>query len=103
MSSLDIPHAAMKDSITTLNLAAHWPLGRRDRDMINALACRTRPPLRTGTDLFAQGDRLTSIFLLLEGWAARYKMLEDGRPQIVNLLLPGHLLRARKRHGSGQS
>lgn len=91
MSSLDIPHAAMKDSITTLNLAAHWPLGRPDRDMINALACRTLAPLRTGTDLFAQGDRLTSIFLLLEGWAARYKMLEDGRRQIVSLLLPGDL------------
>ncbi|HUD93357.1 Crp/Fnr family transcriptional regulator [Sphingobium sp.] len=28
---------------------------------------------------------------MLDGWGARYKMLEDGRRQIVSLLLPGDL------------
>ena len=54
MSSLDIPQVAMKDSITAQKLAAHWPLGRRDRDVINGLAGRALQPLRTGTDLFTQ-------------------------------------------------
>ncbi|WP_234703160.1 Crp/Fnr family transcriptional regulator [Sphingobium chlorophenolicum] len=81
----------MNDSIIAVKLSAHWPLDRQNREAINRLVGRSAIPRRTGTDLFAQGDRLTSIFFLLEGWGARYKMLADGRRQIVSLLLPGDL------------
>lgn len=91
MSSLYMSAITMNDSITALKLAAHWPLDPRHREVINRLVGRPLQPLRIGSDLFAQGDQLRSIFFLLEGWAARYKMLEDGRRQIVSLLLPGDL------------
>lgn len=40
-------------------------------------------------DIISQGDRTAGVKLLLEGFACRYKMLEDGRRQIVALFVPG--------------
>ena len=47
--------------------------------------------LRTaaGEELACEGDRTEAVRLFLSGWAYRYKMLEDGRRQIVNFILPG--------------
>lgn len=42
-------------------------------------------------DLITEGDPPRAVNILLEGWAARTKMLADGRRQIVGLLLPGDL------------
>lgn len=42
-------------------------------------------------DLIKEGDRPENVFLLLEGWACRYKVLPDGRRQIMAYLLPGDL------------
>jgi CRP-like cAMP-binding protein len=42
-----------------------------------------------GQDLIAEGDRPDRIRIILSGWLARYKTLEDGRRQIVNFVLPG--------------
>ena len=42
-----------------------------------------------GQDLIVEGDRPDRIRVVLSGWLARYKMLEDGRRQIVNFILPG--------------
>jgi CRP-like cAMP-binding protein len=42
-----------------------------------------------GEDLICEGDRSESVRLFLSGWACRYKVLEDGRRQIVNFVLPG--------------
>ena len=46
---------------------------------------------RRGTDLIAEGDKPVSVFLLLEGWAFRYKSMVDGGRQIMAYLLPGDL------------
>lgn len=43
------------------------------------------------TDLFKEGDKPPCAHLLLDGWAARYKSLEDGRQQISAFLIPGDL------------
>lgn len=43
-----------------------------------------------GEDLVCEGDRAEKIRILLSGWASRYKMLEDGRRQIVGFVLPGN-------------
>lgn len=32
---------------------------------------------------------LTHVFVVAQGWAIRYRLLEDGRRQIVNVMLPG--------------
>lgn len=40
-------------------------------------------------DLISEGDKPGSTFIVLDGWACRYKMLPDGSRQIMAFLLPG--------------
>jgi CRP-like cAMP-binding protein len=40
-------------------------------------------------DLAAAGDRPTYVHVLLKGFACRYRLLEDGRRQIIAFMLPG--------------
>ena len=42
-------------------------------------------------DVITQGDKTGSVKLLLEGFACRYKVLEDGRRQVVAYFVPGDL------------
>ncbi|WP_407518820.1 Crp/Fnr family transcriptional regulator [Methylobacterium oryzisoli] len=49
---------------------------------------RTRR-VRPRDDIIHEGDAPTLINVVLEGWACRYKTLEDGRRQIIAYLLPG--------------
>jgi len=42
-----------------------------------------------GRDLITAGDADPPLFTLFSGWAFRFKMLPDGRRQILNFLLPG--------------
>ena len=42
-------------------------------------------------DLSREGDAPTAIFIMLRGWACRYKFLDDGRRQILAFFLPGDL------------
>lgn len=39
--------------------------------------------------IIREGDRPDRVHLVVEGWAARYKLLPDGARQITALLLPG--------------
>lgn len=40
-------------------------------------------------DLIREGDRPGPVFVILEGWACRYKILNNGTRQIVGYLMPG--------------
>jgi CRP/FNR family transcriptional regulator, anaerobic regulatory protein len=54
-----------------------------------------RPTVRRvqdGQTLYDQGDAAGSVYILLDGWAFRYRVLGDGRRQIVDFTLPGALL-----------
>lgn len=42
-------------------------------------------------DILVEGTELRSIVLLVEGWACRYKQLENGKRQITGVFLPGDL------------
>ena len=44
-----------------------------------------------GSVLISEGDKPTQVFMLLEGWAFRYKVTADGRRQIIGFLIPGDL------------
>ena len=48
-------------------------------------------PLKTRAheDIIREGEDPKSITVVLQGWACRYKQLEDGRRQIVSFFLPG--------------
>lgn len=40
-------------------------------------------------DLIREGDRPGPVFVVLEGWACRYKILPSGARQITAFLMPG--------------
>lgn len=44
-----------------------------------------------GSDIVRAGSAARRIYIIQSGWAARYRMLEDGRRQIVNFMLPGDI------------
>lgn len=45
-----------------------------------------------GTVILEEGTRSADLYTVLSGWAFRFKMLDDGRRQILNYLLPGDLV-----------
>jgi CRP-like cAMP-binding protein len=54
-------------------------------------SCKDVREVGAREDVIAQGDRTGGVKLLLEGFACRYKTLEDGRRQIVAYFVPGDL------------
>jgi|SRR4051812_37122059 CRP-like cAMP-binding protein len=44
-----------------------------------------------GQDIIRQGDKPTTVTLMLDGLACRYKLTEEGERQIVGVMVPGDL------------
>ena len=63
-------------------------LGEEDRKALHTLYddCREIGARR---NLIREGDRPDHVVLMIDGWAARYKLLPDGARQITAFLLPG--------------
>jgi CRP-like cAMP-binding protein len=51
--------------------------------------------VRPGQEIVSEGKRCTSVFLVTEGIAIRYRILRDGQRQILNFVLPGDFAGAR--------
>ena len=47
--------------------------------------------IEMGGDILCQGDKPTTVTLLLDGLACRYKLSEEGDRQIVGVMVPGDL------------
>jgi CRP-like cAMP-binding protein len=45
-----------------------------------------------GAEIIAAGHDQAELYTLYSGWAFRFKMLPDGRRQILNVILPGDLI-----------
>lgn len=45
--------------------------------------------LRAGHEIVSEGRPCTSVFVLIEGIAIRYRILRDGQRQILSVILPG--------------
>lgn len=58
---------------------------------VDALVLATANPRTVArrTDLIREGDRPGPVFVILEGWACRYKILPNGTRQILAYLMPG--------------
>lgn len=69
-------------------LAAFMPLTAKEREFVRKLLAR-RQELPAQSDLIVEGEPLERVYALTEGWACRYKLLSDGRRQILNFVLPG--------------
>ena len=72
-----------------LKLAAHVRLLNDDRRTLDSLAQFGIRVARAREDIISEGDEPRAVNLILEGWACRYKTLEDGRRQNIAFLLPG--------------
>lgn len=74
-----------------VRLAALSPL---DDQATSALAQAMERPrrFRVRRDIVSEGQEIGETLLILSGWAARVRTMEDGRRQILNLLLPGDLI-----------
>ncbi len=55
-------------------------------------ACADVEEIAAGSQLFAEGDHLNRVTLLVSGWACHQRLLSDGRRQIFGFALPGDLL-----------
>ncbi len=44
-----------------------------------------------GQHLLSEGEENQTVFFLQDGWAIRYKLLPDGRRQVISFLLPGDI------------
>ncbi len=66
-------------------------VGAEELDFISALKAGE---LRTGpaSTVLQEGSPSDQLFTLLEGWAFRYKTLDDGRRQITSFALPGDFI-----------
>jgi CRP-like cAMP-binding protein len=63
----------------------------RERSYL-ANAQREFSTVRAGADIVTAGQRYRGIYVLNGGLAFRYKILRDGRRQVLNLVLPGDFI-----------
>jgi len=70
---------------------AFKPISELELAFINEMK-RDHLTLPAGADIIAAGLEQAELYTLYAGWAFRFKMLPDGRRQILNILLPGDLI-----------
>ncbi|RWC93769.1 MAG: Crp/Fnr family transcriptional regulator [Mesorhizobium sp.] len=71
-----------------LNLGQHDLLSEAEKELL-AGAISTERHVATGQDIVSEGSRPIHSTLILDGIAARYKVLEDGGRQFTSLQVPG--------------
>jgi CRP-like cAMP-binding protein len=72
--------------VAKLETVANLPL--EDREALAALCANARE-LGARRNVIREGDRPDHVHLIIDGWAARYKLLPDGSRQITAFLIPG--------------
>lgn len=61
-----------------------------DRALLRKVSSTSRR-VAANTDIAVEGERSENVHVLLEGFACRYKLLEDGRRQIMAIFVPGDM------------
>jgi CRP-like cAMP-binding protein len=83
------PIKALEPLVRKLEL--HATLSKHEREALVDLPF-DRQPMRAHAQLFNVGDPAKHCYMLLDGYAARYKLLRDGTRQILNVLMRGDLI-----------
>lgn len=63
-------------------------LTAEDQALLDEVSATPRP-VAAKTDLISEGDEPTNVHLVMSGYACRYKVLPDGRRQIMAIFVPG--------------
>lgn len=63
---------------TELDFVSHFKNGELNAD--------------AGATILVEGTHAAHLYTVLDGWAFRYKILEDGRRQILNYVVPGDMI-----------
>ncbi len=63
-------------------------LAEEDRSAL-AVLCENSREMGARRNIIREGERPDHVHLIIEGWAARYKLLADGTRQITAFLIPG--------------
>jgi CRP-like cAMP-binding protein len=69
-------------------LSGHGTLSEDDILLLE-VACGRPQNVPARTDLIREGDRPGPLFVILDGWTCRYKLLPEGTRQITAMLMPG--------------
>ncbi len=80
--------ARAPESPLVAKLETRASLAEEDRHALNALYLDARE-IGPRRNIIREGDRPDHVHLMVEGWAARYKLLPDGARQITAFLIPG--------------
>lgn len=80
-----------RDNPLTSKLSNFTRLSTEDRAALDGLVEGRVRQCSPRQDIILEGETPRELRLFLAGWACRYKMLEDGRRQIVAVLLPGDI------------
>jgi CRP-like cAMP-binding protein len=67
------------------------PLAKEEVDTVQHYKSEHRV-VKAGEDIIREGETCKELFTLFDGWAFTYKLLEDGRRQILKIHLPGDFL-----------
>lgn len=84
------PHRSVVEPAIT-RLVALGDLDASEIALIEA-NLRVARTVRPHNDILREGDAIPTRWLMLSGWAARTRVLEDGSRQILNFTLPGDLI-----------
>ena len=71
-------------------LGSYIELTEADKETLGRFTARA-VRFDAGEDILTEGEPNDTVYLLRAGWAIRYKLLPDGRRQVIAYLLPGDL------------
>ncbi|MFO1073723.1 MAG: helix-turn-helix domain-containing protein [Geminicoccaceae bacterium] len=80
----------MCEDCNVRHLAVCAALSEAQMPRLAAIAGNRR--VETGQMLFQEGDRAEEVFTLIDGMLKLYKLMSDGRRQIVGFMVPGDFL-----------
>ena len=78
------------DSPLTRSLEQFGPVSETESRVLSTMVLRTRQ-VAAGKDIVREGSRPLECCLILDGFACRYKLLSEGRRQIMSFHIPGDI------------